>query len=113
MDVVLSKFRDPWFCIPQKQKQKHIPQWAKASLFEWRERSIFDRLESGPRSCSTGDWVKRLFGNSTGPLGAAAFISLFLSASIYKGSKKARPDGICRKMLLQHWQRTYLIMVLS
>lgn len=82
--------------------------------FEWRELSILDRLESGPRSCSALlDWVVHLSGSSTGPLGAAAFISLSPSASIYKGGEEARPDGICHKMLLQHWQSTFLIVVLS
>lgn len=65
-----------------------------------KELSILDKLLSGPRSCSTVDWLRRLSGSSTRQLGATAFISPFLSQSIYKGGEDPRPDGICHTLLL-------------
>lgn len=107
MDIVLSYFRDSWFCIPQKQKQKRIPPWAKPRLvwmarafYSWQAREQTQILQR----CGLGHpclWVLLLSSHSP------------FSASIYRGGEEARPDGICHKMLLQYWQSAFLIVVLS
>lgn len=68
---------------------------------------------TGPRSYKAADWIMRLSGSSSGPLGAAAAAFISFSASFYERGEEARPDGICHKMLLQYWQSAFLIMALS
>lgn len=127
--VVLFNFRGSWFLFSTETKTE-AHSWVSQALSGLNGESFLFltswRLDPDPAALWTSSCVslgetrfKILYLESPREWATSYHcffhlsLSLSLSASIYEGDEEATPDGICHKMLLQHWQSLFLIVALT